>query len=48
VLAACDGEQGLARYLDDGVEPPRPKKAAKSKQKAGKDGAATPEAAGPP
>ena len=21
VLSACEGEQGLARYLDDGVEP---------------------------
>jgi recombinational DNA repair ATPase RecF len=40
VLAACDGEQGLARYLDDGVEPPRPKKAAKAKGKGTKDGVA--------
>ena len=33
VLAACDGPEALARYLDDGVEPKkptRPKKAAKS------------------
>lgn len=45
VLAACDGEQGLARFLDDGVEPARPKKpAAKVKGKGGKDGAAIPEA----
>jgi energy-coupling factor transporter ATP-binding protein EcfA2 len=44
VLAACDGEQGLSRYLDDGVEPPRPKKPAKTRDKAGKDSAASPEA----
>ena len=44
VLAACDGEAGLARYLDDGVEPPKPKKGAKPKAKAGKAGAEEPEA----
>jgi recombinational DNA repair ATPase RecF len=39
VLAACDGEPGLARYLDDGVEPARPKKpAAKARGKAARDG----------
>ena len=30
VLSACDGEAGLARYLDDGVEPAKPKKPAKA------------------
>ena len=39
VLAACDGEGGLARYLDDGVEPPTPRKTPKPKGKAGKEGA---------
>jgi uncharacterized Zn finger protein (UPF0148 family)/energy-coupling factor transporter ATP-binding protein EcfA2 len=33
VLAACDGDPGLSRYLDDGVEPAKPKKAAKAKGK---------------
>jgi recombinational DNA repair ATPase RecF len=33
VLSACEGEGGLARYLDDGVEPPKPKKPAKTKAK---------------
>jgi hypothetical protein len=40
VLSACEGEQGLARYLDDGVEPvppPKPKRTAKGKAKADKD-----------
>jgi recombinational DNA repair ATPase RecF len=40
VLSACEGEQGLSRYLDDGVEPvppPKPKRAAKGKAKADKD-----------
>jgi hypothetical protein len=32
VLSACEGEAGLARYLDDGVEPPKPKKPAKGKK----------------
>ena len=40
VLSACDGEAGLARYLDDGVEPPKPKKPVKGKAK-GKDGKET-------
>ena len=40
VLSACDGEAGLARYLDDGVEPPKPKKPTKGKAK-GKDGKET-------
>src|SRR5688572_13590327 len=40
VLSACEGEQGLARYLDDGVEPVKPKKPAKSAVKSkGKKGA---------
>jgi uncharacterized Zn finger protein (UPF0148 family)/energy-coupling factor transporter ATP-binding protein EcfA2 len=33
VLSACEGEAGLARYLDDGVEPAKPKKPAKGKAK---------------
>jgi hypothetical protein len=33
VLSACEGEQGLARYLDDGVEPVKPKKSAKAPAK---------------
>jgi recombinational DNA repair ATPase RecF/uncharacterized Zn finger protein (UPF0148 family) len=40
VLSACEGEQGLARYLDDGIEPvapPKPKRATKGKAKADKD-----------
>jgi len=40
VLSACDGEAGLARYLDDGVEPvhpPKPKRTAKGKAKADKE-----------
>src|SRR5215204_5199526 len=37
VLSACEGEAGLARYLDDGVEPPKLKKPAKAKAK-GKGG----------
>jgi recombinational DNA repair ATPase RecF len=40
VLSACEGEAGLARYLDDGVEPPKPKKPARGKTK-GKDGKET-------
>ena len=40
VLSACDGEARLARYLDDGVEPAKPKKPVRSKGKS-KDGKET-------
>jgi recombinational DNA repair ATPase RecF len=43
VLSACDGEQGLARYLDDGVEPAKPKKPAKAKGKKDATDAEVPE-----
>src|SRR4051812_33402619 len=45
ILAACDGEQALARYLDDGAAPPKPKRPTKGKAGKGKAGEAeTPDA----